>query len=41
LLPRITPAMEAKLTDRTWSLVELVELVELMDRVNQPEPKSN
>jgi hypothetical protein len=35
---RVTPAMEAKLTDRTWSLVELVEL---MDRVNQPEPKSN
>jgi hypothetical protein len=30
--------VEAKLTDRTWSLVELVEL---MDRVNQPEPKSN
>jgi IS1 family transposase len=35
---RVTPAMEAKLTDRTWSLVELVEL---MDRVTQPEPKSN
>jgi IS1 family transposase len=35
---RVTPAMEAKLTDRTWSLVELVEL---MDKVNQPEPKSN
>jgi hypothetical protein len=35
---RVTPAMEAKLTDRTWSLVERVEL---MDRVNQPEPKSH
>lgn len=34
---RVTPAMEAKLTDRTWTLLELVEL---MDRVSQPEPKS-
>lgn len=33
-----TAAMEAKLSDRTWSPVEPVEL---MDRVNQPEPKSN
>lgn len=35
---RVTPAMEAKLTNRTWSLVELVEL---MDKINAPEPKSN
>lgn len=35
---RVTPAMEAKLTDRVWSLAEIVEL---MDRVNSPEPKSN
>jgi len=32
---RVTPAMEAKLTDRTWSFVELVEL---MDAVNAPQP---
>lgn len=35
---RVTPAMEAKLTDRVWSLVELVEL---MDEVAKPVPQSN
>lgn len=35
---RVTPAMEAKLTDRVWRFLEIVEL---MDTVNAPEPKSN
>ena len=34
---RVTPAMEAKLTDRQWNLTEIVEL---MDAVNAPLPKS-
>ena len=32
---RVTPAMEAKLTDRQWSFVELVGL---MDEVAKPRP---
>ena len=35
---RVTPAMEAKLTDRQWNLTEIVELI---DAVNAPQPKSN
>ena len=35
---RVTPAMEAKLADRVWSMEELVEL---MEKVNSPEPQSN
>lgn len=34
---RVTPAMEAKLTDRVWSFEELVSL---MDQVAKPEPQS-
>jgi hypothetical protein len=35
---RVTPAMEAKLTDRVWSMVEMVEL---MEKLNSPESQSN
>ena len=35
---RVTPAMEAKLTDHVWTMAELVEL---MEKVTAPEPQSN
>jgi IS1 family transposase len=35
---RVTPAMEAQLTDRVW---DFAELVNLMDEVAKPEPQSN
>lgn len=35
---RVTPAMEAKLSDRVWTMVELVEL---MEKVAGPEAQSN
>ena len=35
---RVTPAMEAGLTDRVWTLAEVVEL---MDRVNDTPSQSN
>lgn len=33
---RVTPAMEAGLTDRVWTMAELVEM---LDKVNAPEPE--